>query len=313
MILIFGGTTEGRMAAEVCDLAGKAFWYSTKGQGGGVLMKHGTHLCCAMDEEEIRRFCTDKGVRCIVNAAHPFAVGLHNAIASLDIPVVRLQRIFPPDTDGLTYRKDYGEAMRKLLSKKPKLLLCLCGANSIETLAPYWKENPTVFRILRREESIALARQAGFPMDRLLFYNSDLQPGQREEETRTMQEVGCDAVLTKESGLSGGFQEKVEAARYLGIELFVIRRPQLPDYWTYVDGRHSLRLAIESKVPDFFPLKTGLTTGSCATAAAKAALIHLIDGSQPEYVTISLPDGESVTLAVEMDGRGRATAKERLQ
>lgn len=30
MILIFGGTTEGRIAAEVCEEAGKHFYYSTK-------------------------------------------------------------------------------------------------------------------------------------------------------------------------------------------------------------------------------------------------------------------------------------------
>ncbi|MCD8302515.1 MAG: cobalt-precorrin-5B (C(1))-methyltransferase CbiD [Prevotellaceae bacterium] len=307
MILIFGGTTEGRLAAEVCDLAGKPFWYSTKGQADNVPMRHGIHLSGAMDGDAIRRFCDNEGVRCIVNAAHPFAMGLHNAVAGLDIPVVRLQRTFPPDVDGATYCKDYEDAMRLLLARKPKLLLCLCGANSIERLAPYWKENPTVFRILRREESIALARESGFPMERLLFYNDDLRLRQREEEIQTMKEVGCDAVLTKESGLSGGFQEKAEAARHLGIQLFVIRRPQLPEHWTYACGRHSLRLAIERKVPDFFPLRTGLTTGSCATAATKAALIHLMDGSQPECVTISLPDGESVALSVEMDARGRAT------
>lgn len=31
MILIFGGTTEGRTAAETCDKAGSTFYYSTRG------------------------------------------------------------------------------------------------------------------------------------------------------------------------------------------------------------------------------------------------------------------------------------------
>ena len=44
MILIFGGTTEGRIAVEVCDQAGKPFFYSTKGNLQDVEMHNGVRL-----------------------------------------------------------------------------------------------------------------------------------------------------------------------------------------------------------------------------------------------------------------------------
>lgn len=58
------------------------------------------------------------------------------------------------------------------------------------------------------------------------------------------------------------------------------------------------------------PLKTGWTTGACATAATKAALTALITGSFPDPVGIILPKGEVpyFQLAMESLGDGYASA-----
>ena len=55
---------------------------------------------------------------------------------------------------------------------------------------------------------------------------------------------------------------------------------------------------IEHLLPDFFPLKSGLTTGTCATAAAVAALCRLQTGQTPENVPVRLPDGETISVPV---------------
>ena len=44
MILILGGTTEGRMAVRVADEANQPYFYSTKGEGQQVACAHGTRL-----------------------------------------------------------------------------------------------------------------------------------------------------------------------------------------------------------------------------------------------------------------------------
>ena len=58
------------------------------------------------------------------------------------------------------------------------------------------------------------------------------------------------------------------------------------------------------------PLRTGWTTGACATAATKAALTALITGDFPDPVTIRLPRGEepAFALALEALGDGYAMA-----
>src|SRR5258707_11914404 len=51
-------------------------------------------------------------------------------------------------------------------------------------------------------------------------------------------------------------------------------------------------------------LRTGWTTGTCATAAAKAAAIGLCTGVRPETVEVGLPGGERVTFPVEAGPSG---------
>lgn len=53
-------------------------------------------------------------------------------------------------------------------------------------------------------------------------------------------------------------------------------------------------------------LRTGWTTGSCASAAAKAAAMVLINGVLPKFVDIALPSGERVTFNVERGPNGGA-------
>lgn len=72
-------------------------------------------------------------------------------------------------------------------------------------------------------------------------------------------------------------------------------------------GKHVLRRIIEKTIPEFFPLKTGLTTGACATAAAKAALLSLLFDEQPEDISFALPDGEILSIPVEIESKGIAT------
>src|SRR5207237_5291234 len=63
------------------------------------------------------------------------------------------------------------------------------------------------------------------------------------------------------------------------------------------------------------PLKRGWTTGSCATAAARAAYELLMTGSCPAIVDIALPGGRRASFAVaihEAEGEiGRASCRER--
>ena len=331
-LLIFGGTTEGRLAVDVCEQAGKPFYYSTKGDLQKVDMHNGVHITGAMTVDDIVAFCKEHKIGCIVDAAHPFAENLHKTIDEarkvLSINVIRLQRVFPEHIEGVEYCSDYDDAINKIREAKVERLLALTGANTIKKMRPLpplstysdviniglpsvgrepevkWQ---TIFRILNRPESISLAKVAGLSENQLIFYNESLEIPSIEDEKKVMSEVGCDAIITKESGESGGFEVKVKAALELGLKVFVVEHPQLPNDWITVTGKYGLRRVIEHLMPDFFPLKTGFTTGACATAATKAAALSLLFDEYPEEVHFALPDGEIMTIPVTYEAKGVAS------
>ena len=286
MILVFGGTTEGRKAAEVLEEAGSPFFYSTKTGEQDISLHHGQSIDGAMDAEAMKAFVSEHGIRLIVDAAHPFASRLHETIAAVasdrQIPVIRYERIYPPRDPDIMWIDDYSQVPTDIHT-----LLATTGVQSISKLK--WLEALGIkvfYRILNRESSIVLAKEQGATDNQLCFY-----------EDGNKIDVDADAILLKESGLSGGFCEKVAAARAKGMRIIALKRPELTQ-GDCVNGPYGLRRAVERLLPEFYPLHSGLTTGTCATTAAIAATIRLVKGETPEEVSVLLPDGETIMVAV---------------
>lgn len=296
MILILGGTTEGRVAVRVVDEAAATYYYSTKGTLQSIECAHGIRLTGAMNAEEMECFCRDHAIKLLIDAAHPFAQVLHQTIEKvskcLQIPVIRYERRYPPRDEDLIWCDSYADAIHQMENKGIQRLLALSGVNTLAPLRPYWRSHTTWFRILEREESLSLAEKQGFPQERLVFYREG------EDELKLLEQLHPDAILTKESGFSGYFTDKVNAARQFGIPVFVVKRPALPETFYRVYGEDGLRKQIERLLPEFFPLKSGYTTGACATAAAKAALLALLSRKEQTESQITLPSGEQITLSV---------------
>lgn len=308
MILIFGGTTEGRLAIDVCEEAGKPFYYSTKGTLQQVELHNGIRLTGALTADDICAFCKQKKIACIVDAAHPFAQNLHATLAQVGIPTIRLQRLEGERMEGVCYCTDYDDAIAKMEAAGIKRLLALSGANTVGKLKPFWTKHPTLFRILERDESLETVRSTGFPMKNIIFYPEHMPSF--EQEKRMIKASGCDAIITKNSGQTGGFETKAKAAMELGITVFALEAPPLPPTQArriIATGKHTLRRAIEELTPGFFPLRTGLTTGACATAATKAALLSLLTDELPEEVSFALPDEEVLTIRVACSEPGCAS------
>ena len=282
MILVFGGTTEGRKAVEVLEEGGNTYFYSTKTGEQDIALHHGIRQDGALDKKEMLAFCQEHDILLMVDAAHPFATQLHQTIAEvseeLNVTVVRYERIYPPRDPSFTWIDDYSQIPTDIHS-----LLATTGVQSISKLKPLEAQGVrVVYRILNRDSSIDLAHQQGAADDQLCFY-----PQMAEAE----------AMLMKESGESGGFSEKIAEAKERDMRIIVLKRPEL-SFKHCVNGPYGLRRAIEKLLPEFYPLHSGLTTGTCATAAAVAAMTRLTKGETPTEVPVVLPNGETIRVAV---------------
>ena len=261
----------------------------------------------AMDGEAMRQFIREHAIRLVVDAAHPFAATLHQTIsevaADMRIPVIRYDRIYPPRDPDITWIDDYRQVPTDIHS-----LLATTGVQSISKLK--WLEAEgvkVIYRILNRESSIRLAHEQGATDEQLCFYHTGDDPigdsphviryASHTGDSPQSSPQGADAILLKESGLSGGFVEKVAEAREKGMRIIALKRPEL-SFANTVNGPYGLRRAVEKLLPEFFPLHSGLTTGTCATAAAIAATRRLLYGETPEEVAVLLPNGETIPVAV---------------
>ena len=289
MILVFGGTTEGRKAVEVLEEAGNAYYYSTKTGEQDITLHHGIRLDGALDAEAMQAFCREHDIRLMVDAAHPFASLLHQTIAlvseALDIPTIRFERIYPPRDPYIIWIDDYDQIPRDIHS-----LLATTGVQSIAKLKPLEAEGIRIYyRILNRESSMTLALKQGASEDQLCYYENPQDIP-----------VEAEAILLKESGVTGGFPEKVEAAKARGMRVIAFKRPETPQSFIQVNGPYGLRRAVEKLLPEFYPLHSGLTTGNCATAAAVAAAM-MSQKNRPSVtseVPVILPNGETIHVPV---------------
>ena len=286
MILVFGGTTEGRKAVKVLEEAGNAYFYSTKTGEQDITLHHGRHIIGALDAEAMQAFCREQDIRLIVDAAHPFALQLHQTIAqvseAMGIPAIRYERIYPSRDPIIIWIDDYNEIPRDIHK-----LLATTGVQSIVKLKPLEDDGIRIYyRILNRESSIALAMKQGARREQLCYY----------EDPQDIP-IEADAILLKESGVSGGFVEKVEAAKARGMTIIALKKRDTPLNFIQVNGPYGLRRAIEKLLPEFYPLHSGLTTGTCATAAAVAATM-MLQKNRPSVIPVILPDSETIYVPV---------------
>lgn len=304
MILLLGGTTEGRKAITELEESGQVFYYSTKTGEQDVTLHHGVAVHGAMDVETMTSFCQEHDIRLLIDATHPFAAQLHQTVANvavnMGIPAIRFERLYPDRDSSLVWCDDFKDAVNRFSEQS---LLATTGVQTIRLLQPLEEKGVKIwYRILQRESSISLAKRQGAADDQLCFY----QEG--EDDTALFRQLNPEAVIMKESGLSGGFVDKVNAAKQLGIKVYVVKRPSMPDVFHTVNGEHGLRRMVERLLPDFYPLHSGLTTGTYATAAAVAQTRRVFHGEMPSEVPVILPNGETIMVEVGY-GEGYAFVK----
>lgn len=243
MILVFGGTTEGKKAMALLEQAGLPYCYSTKSEVEIPRQAFGTYRFGALTTAALREFCALHRVNVIIHASHPFATVLHQTIADAGLPVLRFERVYPARTvHPLVHYFDSYDAALEYLSVHPvKKLLALTGVQTIGPLRSYWLKHETVFRILPRESSMQQALAAGFPATHLV---SEM-PG---NEASLIDTHAITGILTKESGESGLLSVKIREALLAGIPIFILSKPALPAGFIPVN-EHTLLDHLKDYVP----------------------------------------------------------------
>ena len=252
MILVFGGTTEGKQAIEVLEALQLQYIYSTKTGIKVELGECGLYRSGAFSVESLEQFISDKNITTIIHASHPFAEVLHKTIDEVankcEIPVYRLQREYPERIQNsmIHYVNDYEDALALLIEKfKGKIVLGLTGVQTIEKFESFWKNNLSYFRILDRQSSIDIALKSDFPKNQLIlgYPNTSV-----EAEVELFQQKNIEVVITKESGNSGALSVKIDATKQCDIPIIIIKKPELPASFKLVKSKLDLSEILKTLV-----------------------------------------------------------------
>lgn len=235
-ILIFSGTTEGKRLAELLAAAGVPCMVCVATEYGelvmpelpGVLIHQGR-----MDAEEMRAFIEEGGYGAVVDATHPYAVEVtHNikkSLDGLDLPYHRLVRNTHLLDRGRTaegrveWFSTSAECAKALIHTKGNILLTT-GSKELFLYAEEESVRQRLFvRVLPSEESIRLCRENGIEGKQIIALQGPFSEGMNEA---LLKQYGISCMVTKESGAAGGFMEKYNAAKALGVDLYVIGSPK---------------------------------------------------------------------------------------
>ncbi|MEN0052097.1 MAG: precorrin-6A/cobalt-precorrin-6A reductase [Mucilaginibacter sp.] len=243
MILLLGGTTEAKQVANALDEAGVNYIYSSRTEitfEGKGLYRYGS-----LDKEGLKAFCINHQISSIIDACHPFATELHATVASLwgQLPLIRYERAFSEEVvDPLVkYVNDYDHTLTLIKANDYRSMLALTGVQSIPKLNSYWQTHTCWFRILNRDYSIDFAAQYSFPEQNLIFG----LPQDKEEEVQLFNRLKPEVILTKESGLNGKLDAKIQAAITCNIPILIIKKPELPASFKTIHNLKELLSMIE--------------------------------------------------------------------
>ncbi|MEM9272980.1 MAG: cobalt-precorrin-6A reductase [Cyanobacteria bacterium P01_F01_bin.143] len=179
--------------------------------------------------EAMAKFCSQENIIAIVDASHPFAMGVsQNAIATAQlkkIPYLRYERNSCQSSDSHQFlildsfdtllNGNYLDGHRVLLTVGCKVL------PQFKT----WHHRSTLFtRVLPKVNSMQTALDSGFLSDRIIAIRP---PISAELETVLWQQWKISLVVTKASGKLGGENIKRQVAKSLGIALITIARPKI--------------------------------------------------------------------------------------
>jgi precorrin-3B C17-methyltransferase len=231
-VLVFGGTTEGRELVEWLDARGTCHVVACVAtEYGAELLREGARVEVVrgpLSPDDKRRLVSEHDFLCVVDATHPYAQHISASVDELarrtGLDVVRVQR----DSVEMAYKnwtsaKDASEAAQIVAKRKGRVLLTT-GTRDLATFVhamPDYAERLYV-RVLPINASLDRVKELGIAASHVIAMQG---PFSAALNAALIRELGIACMVTKQSGTTGGFDQKACAAKECGIELVVIERP----------------------------------------------------------------------------------------
>ena len=235
--LLFAGTTEGRQIAEFLKTQSVPACVFTATEYGGELIESSGTLEVVtgrLDREQMYSLFQKHPGSVVMDATHPYATvvseNLRAAAESAGIVYRRILR--KQETEDWQNRPDIRivptvEDAVTFLAGTTGPVFLTTGSKNLKDFAALPDFRDRVYaRILSIPASMQLAAEVGLAGEHLRCMQG---PFSKEMNEACLRHVGAAWMVTKETGTTGGFPEKLDAAESCGCRVLVIGRPQEAD------------------------------------------------------------------------------------
>lgn len=232
MILLLGGTADGRTAAEKIAAKGHKIIYSSISSYNApfpslrLIWHRG-----AMDQKGLVEFIGENDIDLLIDATHPYAKqASENAMAAAAECGIRYVRLERPGISSFgdaqdVIRCDSYETAVEYLNNHPGNILSTTGSRELERYEPVDKSRLYI-RVLPTSSIIAKCEELGYKPSHIIAMQG---PFTRAMNCAMIDALNIRYITTKDSGDIGGVREKIEAAKDCGAIVLCIDRPSV-DY-----------------------------------------------------------------------------------
>lgn len=228
-ILVIGGTADS--SAFIRKLPEEyAVFVTTFSELGAKVTPEGENIeiiCGGQDEKGFEKIIRDKAITHAADLSHPFAAEVSknakSAALNCGIPYYRFERGSFAEEDGIVCYPDFETAANALKETEGNIFLTIGSRNIDAFIADPELKARCYMRVLADSRILKELEDKNIDSARVFAMKG---VASRELNIALAKEIRAAAIVTKDSGKTGGLDEKYAAAKALNIPLIVIRRPE---------------------------------------------------------------------------------------
>lgn len=229
-ILIFAGTTEGRVLSERLAAAKIFHTVCVATDYGEIVLKENDFATVhrgRMNAEEMIEWIEKGNYSVIVDATHPYAeivtCNVRAAAKKCNIKYLRLKRNLDIVEKENIERFETTESCAKALENVPGNILLTTGSKELDVFCKCEDVRQRLYvRVLPGIESINACMKNGINGKQVIAMQGPFSELLNEA---ILKQYRIQCMVTKQSGQSGGYAEKIEACRRAGVKVYAIGHP----------------------------------------------------------------------------------------
>lgn len=193
----------------------------------------------AMSLKDMEKFVFENNIKRIFDFSHPYAVEVSQN--AMEVSKIKNIKYFRFERKMLDYKNSINfyniDEIINFIKDIDENILVTLGTNNIEKFKNLKNLEKIYFRILPVEISIKKTEEIGIKAKNIIGIQG---PFSKEFNEAIYKNYDIKYVITKESGTTGGEQEKIEAAEKLGVISVVLKRPDIKYIWVSSDMKEVL-------------------------------------------------------------------------